>query len=270
MPILTDSHTHSSFSSDCNVPLELMLQQAIELGIQHYTITDHYDPDFPYATPEVDFLIDKHAYFAKVRQLQEKYQGQIELLFGIELGLQPHIAPQLREFAASLPFDFIIGSTHIAHGCDPYHGDFFDGRTEEEGYRDYFISVAENINAFTDFSVCGHLDYVVRNGPTRDLHYDPLDYMDVIEPVLKQIIALGKGIEVNTSGQASGLRQAHPHPTILRRYRELGGEIVTIGSDAHTPPSIGRYFDQAQEMLRNCSFTRYCYFREQKPVFLPL
>lgn len=270
MTLVCDSHTHSNFSSDCIIPLEEMLQQAIRLGLTHYAVTDHHDPDFPYATPEVDFLLDAKAYQTEVFRLREKYKGQIELLFGVELGLQPQVGDHLRDFVSRLPLDFIIGSSHVVHGRDPYHGDYFDGRSEEEGYRVYFASILENTQAFNGFSVYGHLDYVVRNGPTRDENYDPSDYMDVLEPALREIIALGKGIEVNTSGPSRGLKQLHPHPAILRRYRELGGEIITIGSDAHTPPSIGRNFEAARNMLLDCGFTHYCYFRNLQPVFLPL
>ena len=269
--MLLDTHAHSDFSMDASYPLETMLQEALRKGLSVFTITDHFDPDYPNPLGEGEiFTMDSGPYLQEVLRLKEKYKGQIELLFGVELGLQPHVAEELRAWVQGLPLDFVIGSSHIVDGRDPYLPGFFDDRSEHDGYRDYFRTFLPNLAVYSDLSVYGHLDYVVRYGPNKDADYRPQDFFEILEPSLARMIELGIGVELNTAGWAKGLNMPHPHPDILKRYRELGGEIVTIGSDAHLPERIAYGFDRAKDLLRDLGFRYFTYFRERKPVFLPL
>lgn len=271
MAILTDFHTHSYFSGDSDTPTEEMVQKAISLGLTHYCHTEHYDPDYP-ATPEgsLNFDLDTDAYYSRISKLQEKYHSQIRLLWGVELGIQPHITTQLKEYVHSYPFDFVIASSHVCHRQDPYYACFYENRLEEEAYREYFSSILENLKLFSDFDVYGHLDYVVRYGPHKDSRYSYEKYRDILDEILKTIIAAGKGIEVNTGGLKSGLKDVHPCTAILKQYKKLGGEIITIGSDAHCPKHIANHFDKAEAVLKECGFTYYTIFKERKPQFMKL
>lgn len=190
--------------------------------------------------------------------------------FGIELGLQPHLAERHRAVVNAWDFDFVIGSSHVVRGRDPYYPDYYEGRTQKAAYREYFESILENIAAFDGFDVYGHLDYVVRYGPNKNATYQWEDYADVIDEILRQLIDRGKGLEVNTAGFKSGL--GHPNPTegILCRYRELGGEIVTVGADAHCPEHIAYDFRKLPDLLKSCGFSHYTVFRKRQPEFLPL
>ena len=138
---------------------------------------------------------------------------------------------------ASKPFDFIIGSSHLCAGRDPYQPYFWEGRSEEEALREYFSSIIENLETFTDFDVYGHLDYyVVRYAPYgQDKDYSYEKYADLFERMLDLLLENGIGLEVNTGGVRYGLKDLHPCTALLRRYRRKGGEIVTVGSDAHRP-----------------------------------
>ena len=100
--------------------------------------------------------------------------------------------------------------------------------------------------------------------------YDPMDYMDLFDEILKELITRGKGIEVNTAGLSYGLSHPHPAIPIIQRYRDLGGEILTIGSDAHKKENVGYAFAQIPDLLRACGFHYYCVFQNRKPEFLPL
>ena len=269
MSILTDFHTHSYFSGDCNTPTEDMIQKAISLGMTHLCLTEHLDLDYP-SREQLDFNLNIDAYLSKVSMLKEKYQQQIQILWGVELGIQSHIIPTLHDYVQKYPFDFIIGSSHLAHGKDPYYLDFYEERTEEEAYREYFTSILENVQEFTDYDVYGHLDYVVRYGPNKDTRYSYEKYRDILDKILETILSKGKGIELNTGGLKSGLKDVHPCTDILKQYKKLGGEIITIGSDAHVPQYLTHHFDRAEEVLKNCGFEYYTIFKNRKPSFIKL
>ena len=145
--------------------------------------------------------------------------------------------------------------------------EYFYDKTETEGYRLYFESILDNVTCIKDYDVYGHLDYVVRYGPSKSGNYIFKDYSDVFEAILKQIISDGKGIEINTGGLYKGLTFPHPKIEILKLYKELGGELITIGSDAHTPNYIGYGFDTAENLLKECGFKYYCTFKARKPIF---
>ena len=168
------------------------------------------------------------------------------------------------------PFDFVIGSSHVVHGIDPYYPKYYKGRSEKTAYREYFESILENLNTYTDFDVYGHLDYVVRYGPDRNRFYTYEAYADIIDEILRKLISMGKGIEVNTAGFKYGL--GHPNPTeaVLLRYHELGGEILTLGADAHAPEHVAYAFDRLPQILRHAGFRYFTVFTGRKPDFLPL
>ncbi|MBQ9991649.1 MAG: histidinol-phosphatase HisJ family protein [Lachnospiraceae bacterium] len=271
MPIHADLHTHSSFSSDCVSPLDEMIARAQKLGLTHYCITEHMDMDYPvHPTDQLDFQLDTESYLLKARELRSRCPESFHLLIGVELGLQPHLAERIRAYTSQYDFDFIIGSSHLCHGKDPYYPAFYEGRSEEEAYREYFSSILENIIAIDDFDVYGHLDYVVRYGPNKDTRYSYENYRDILDAILQLLLEKGKGIEINTGGLKYGLKELHPCTALIRRYKELGGEIITIGSDAHKPEAIAAHFSRVEEILKNCGFNYYTVFKERKPQFIRL
>lgn len=272
MSITADCHIHSHHSGDSEVPMEDMVKRAIALGLERICFTEHQDFDFVYepGEPKDLFETDTDAYYKELACLREKYKKQIKILFGIELGLQTHISDRLDTYAASYDFDFIIGSSHLCNHKDPYLKSFFEDRSEMSAYREYFSYINECIAACHNFDVYGHLDYVLRYGPTTNTQFHFKDYQDLIDPILRSLIMQGKGIELNTSGYAYHLSAPHPCHDILKRYRELGGEILTIGSDSHKPEQIAAYFSTAADLLTGCGFTHYCVFEQRKPVFYSL
>ncbi len=272
MPITADFHMHSSFSGDSDTPMEEMILKAIELGLTHMCFTEHNDFDFPVTeeTPEGMFDLNPDAYLFDLLKYRKKYEDHINVLFGMELGLQPHLLRQNSILAKSYDFDFIIGSSHICNKKDPYFPPFYEGRSEEEAYLEYFESILKNIKKFSNFDVYGHLDYVVRYGPNKDQNYTYEKYQDILDPILKLLIENGKGIELNTGGLKNGLKEFNPCSAILKRYRELGGEIITIGSDAHTPDNIAAHFEKATEVLLDCGFKYYTIFEKRIPEFKKL
>ena len=272
MPILSDCHLHTSHSGDSDAPMEEMILQGISQGLTTMCFTEHNDFDYPVTEmdPEGKFVLNVDSYLYDLIQLREKYADKIRILFGLELGLQPSVMRQNAVLAKSYDFDFIIGSSHLVRGQDPYYPEFYEGRTDEDAYREYFESILENIRKFSNFDVYGHLDYVVRYGKTKDENYSWEQYKDIFDEILKQLIDKEKGIEINTGGLKRGMRDLHPCLGILKRYKELGGEIVTIGSDSHDTAHIADHFDRAREALEACGFRYYTIFEKRTPEFVKL
>lgn len=276
MPITADFHLHSSHSGDSDTPMEEMILQGISQGLTTMCFTEHNDFDYPVSeeasseTPQNPFLLRTDPYLYDLAILKGKYADKIKILFGVELGLQPEIAEKNSTYANSFEFDFIIGSSHVCHGKDPYYPAFFEGRSEQQAYREYFESILENLKTFSDFDVYGHLDYVVRYGPSMDQNYSYAQYQDIFDEILKLLLKKGKGIELNTGGIKSGMKDFHPCMEVLKRYRELGGEMITIGSDSHDAKHIAAHFDKAAEVLKECGFQYYTVFERRIPTFKSL
>jgi histidinol-phosphatase (PHP family) len=271
MPIKADYHIHSAFSGDSKTPMEDMVTKSIDLGLTHICMTEHYDPDYVYLPEEEGmFELNTDSYLYELLKLRKKYEDKIYIGFGVELGLQPHIKRQLAVYAKSHDFDFIIGSSHICNRKDPYYPSFFEGRDEDEAHQEYFESVLECVKSLPYFDIYGHLDYVVRYGPTKNDKYTYDKHKDVFDKILLHLIEEGKGIEVNTGGFRAGLGQPNPCIDIVKRYRELGGEIITIGSDAHAPNDIASDFDKVCEILKDCGFKYYCIFQARLPEYIRL
>lgn len=268
--ITADYHLHSCFSSDSEAPLFDIIETAVKKGLDTICLTDHHDIDFPVNAEGMDFQLDTPAYLDILTKLCKKYADKIDIRIGVELGLMRHIAGEVQEYAAAYPFDFIIGSSHLVDKIDPYDAVYFENRTEKEAYRAYFESILENTAVTKEYDVYGHLDYVVRYGPTKNQNFRYQDYEDIFEAILKQIISDGKGIEINTAGLYKGLGYPHPHMDILKRYRELGGEIITVGSDAHTTDKIAYGFDRAEQYLLEAGFRYYTIFKNRTPEFRKL
>ena len=262
--IKADLHVHSYFSTDSDEPLENIVISAIDTGLQTLCITEHMDMDFPTG----EFMVDTAAYKKELFSLKEKYAEKIELLYGIELGLMDFLAPRLYAYTQSEPFDFIIGSSHLVDGMDPYEPEFFGKYSDRNGILRYFESILANISVFEDFDVYGHIDYVVRYCKAKS--YSPNEYMELIDEILKKLILMGKGIELNTAGLKYGLGWAHPHPDVLKHYRKLGGEIITVGSDGHRSEHIAYDFTKADEILKTSGFEYYTVFRQRKAEFIKL
>lgn len=269
MRITADYHIHSNFSGDSDSPMETMIEKAIDIGLERICFTDHMDYEYPeqYLEDGCIFEFDMEAYCEKIQQMQENYKDQIEILMGIELGVKPNLAERLNNLVVSYPFDFVIASSHLLDNYDPYYPDYWEsiGNNADYGIQRYFESIIENVEAFSNFDVYGHLDYIIRYVPDKTFQYEPERYQKIIDKLLTTIIQAGKGIEVNTGGLKYGLPFAHPKKELLKRYFELGGTYITIGSDGHKPEHIAYDFDIEAKILENLGITHYTIFEQRKP-----
>lgn len=267
--ILADYHLHSEFSSDSKAKPKDIIEQAISLGLKRLCFTDHMDYDYPVQNGYT-FVFDPDAYFKTLQELQAEYKDKIKVLIGVELGLRPYLAERYEKLMTGYDFDFAIGSSHLIGEQDPYFPSYWEEKGEKQGMIDYFLSIIYNVNSFTNFDVYGHLDYALRYAPNKNRNFDYKEHSDLIDDMLLSILRAGKGIEVNTSGYKAGLGVPNPHPYLLQRYKELGGEIITIGSDSHIHNHLAYEFPVVRDLLLSLGYKYYAVYEKRKPEFLPL
>lgn len=266
--MICDFHLHTKMSYDSDADIDEVICTAISKGMKYMAVTDHHDFDLEDCVFEQK---NPKAYYDTINSYKEKYSKKIRLSVGIELGVEACQAKRLYDFTSQCPFDFIIGSIHGVDGLDPYYDNYWEGLTTKEGMEKYFDAIIDSLNVYNDFDVFGHIDYAIRYARNEaEKHYSYSDFSDRLDTILHKIISLGKGIEINTGGLRKGLKTTNPCEEIIKKYREYGGKIITVGSDAHTPSDIGADFDTAREILLRCGFSEYCVFEKRQPLFIKL
>lgn len=269
--MICDYHLHTLHSGDSSAPVSAQIEAALALGMKELCITDHHDYDSGFC--DINFELDIPAYLKDLEAAREAYSQKIQVRTGIELGLMNHLKPYLEDLVRSLEgkADFILGSSHFVGSMDPYEPKFWEGREESQAFQEYLeVSLERVKNLSSCFDVYGHLDYVLRYAPHQGKSCCFRQFQDIIDEILKTLIQNGKGLECNSGGLKYGLGQPNPSWDILKRYRQLGGEILTVGSDAHEPKYIGYGFEECRKGLLDCGFRYYTVFRCRRPVFLPL
>lgn len=266
--MICDFHLHTKMSYDSDADIDEVICTAISKGMKYMAVTDHHDFDLDNGVFEQK---NPKAYYDAIHSYKEKYRDKIKVSVGIELGVEACQAKRLYEFTSKCPFDFIIGSIHSVDGLDPYYDNYWEGLTTKKGMEKYFDAIIESLNVYDDFDVFGHIDYAIRYaGNESEKQYCYSDFGDRLDSILHKLISLGKGIEINTGGLRKGLKTTNPCEEIIKKYREYGGKIITVGSDAHTPSDIGADFDTAREILLKCGFNEYCVFEKRQPIFIKL
>jgi len=263
---MNDYHVHTDFSDDCQTPMDDMIETAISRGISQIAITDHYDPDYP--DPEFQFLIDFDKYYASLEAAEKKYADRIKVLKGIEVGIQKGGTLQkCRDTVHAYDYDFVIGSFHCFDGEALDKADY-EAIGRENLMPRFYTYMYECLKEYKCYDVLGHFNVIDRYIPFE------IDYsksMDIIEAILKLIIEDGKGLELNTSSfrYGMGLRTL-PAPDILKMYHDLGGEILTMGSDAHKPGDIKHRFSLITSMAQDIGFKYFAEFKGRKMTMVDI
>ena len=261
-----DYHVHTDFSDDGFASISEIIDTAIEKGIKEIAITDHYDPDYP--DPDFPFDINFISYHNALLKAEREYKDRIKILKGIEIGIQHgETLIKCEKAANAFPYDIVLGSFHTICGDDLY-SNYFTNRNAEEGVRDYYVYMADCLKIYKNFDILGHINVIDRYaGHVPD--YSP--YMEIIESILRMLIENGKGIETNASGAWYGMgERTMPSKEILKLYKDLGGEIITIGSDAHKVSQIGYGYNAAVESLKSHGFKYICTFEGRKHKFVKI
>lgn len=263
--MICDFHVHTGLSYDSNADINEVILSAAKKNMEYLAITDHHDFSIEFGAFEQDPI----QYYNTINAYRNRYKKDITVAVGIELGIEACHSEKLYDFVSKCDFDFVIGSIHGVNGLDPYYDNYWEGKTTAEGMNKYFNALLDSLEKFDNFDVVGHIDYAIRYArKPEEKNYSYDEYGEILDKILKKIIQMGKGIEINTGGLRKGLTTSNPSESIIKRYYELGGRIITVGSDAHTPTDIGADFDIAKEILMRCGFTGYYVFLKRKPVFI--
>ncbi len=277
---MADYHMHSKYSFDGCEELETMCETAISKGLTEIAVTDHMDifTGLPYGQM-IDFDVpggkrfdmDVAGLYRELEEIKGRYEGRLGVKIGAELG-QPQVNPEAAAaFIADHPqLDFVIGSIHnMENDLDVYYYDFTDMDTAAmyDHYVDWLLKLART----GDFDVMGHLTYPLRYMFERkQLRLDLAPYEEKFRQLFECLIEKGRGIELNVSGLYRSMKETMPPLSLLKLYRECGGEIITIGSDAHKAQYIGAYQKEAREILETAGFRYVTGFEKRKPIFFTL
>lgn len=265
-----DTHMHTAFSHDSHVLLELYAAQAAEYGIGEIAITDHIDflPGAP-AYRYFDYAVRRKV----IADAAERWAGKVRIRHGIEITYESRFEDEIREYLERHSFDYSIGSVHAVKD-GPYHRErvesFARGKTVAEAVAPYFAEVEKAIRSSL-FDTLGHLDQVKRW--LRPWFPTPLfaTIPEAYEPLLRALVETGMTLEVNASGLRYPERETYPAGWVVARFRELGGQRVTVGSDAHLPQSFAFGLEEAAEIVAAAGFDRLCLERvmERGDLLLP-
>ena len=276
--MFADYHVHSEYSDDSTYPLEQVIRDAIGMGMDEICITDHVDygikkdwdagEKIAYRGSQPLANVDYPRYMAALRDMQIRYGDRIRIRVGLEFGIQTHTIPQFRALLTRYPLDFVILSIHQVENQEFWTQEFQRGRTQQEYNERYYEELLAVVQQYQGYSVLGHLDLITRYDKQGVYPFERV--RPLVEAILRRVIADGKGIEVNTSSHRYGLTDTTPSVAILQLYRELGGTILTIGSDSHAPAHLGTHIEEARALLRELGFRQFCTFERMQPVFHPL
>lgn len=258
--MLADYHMHTSFSNDSSYEMEDAILKAIELGLDEICFSEHSD----YGTMG-DYVVGYQAYYQTYLLLKEKYKEKITIKFGCEFGVQMHTIQEFKRDFKAYPFDFIILSNHQIDDIEFWTYQYQKGKTQEEYNLGYYQAIYDVMQEFEDYSVLGHLDMIKRYDKIGT--YPDEKAKEIITKILKHAIKNGKGIEVNTSSFRYGLDDLTPSRYILKLYKELGGTIITIGSDTHEESHVGCRIQYIKDELKLLGFKEFCTFEKMKPIF---
>ena len=204
-------------------------------------------------------------YYETFKEMRALYDDKIELKLGLEFGMQAHTIEKYEKLFARFPFDFIILSVHEVEDKEFWTQDFQRGRTQKEYNERYYEELLYLVQHYHNYSVLGHMDLITRYDKAGIYSFEKLK--PILTEILKTVITDGKGIEVNTSSHRYGLSDLTPSRDILKLYRELGGTIITIGSDSHKPEHLGAFIDETKQELKTLGFKEFCTFDKMKPIY---
>lgn len=264
-----DMHIHSQYSMDSNTDMEDTVVQAIKKNMKSICFTDHVDYESTF--DKIDFVFRTSDYFKDINRVKFKYKKDIEILAGVEIGMQPYLFERYNEFINKNMFDFVLMSIHSVGGEDIYVDQYTKDKDPLEAIIKYYEDMLACVRGFSNFDVLGHIDYIDRYYPSKDDIPDFEEYEHLVSEILKTIIKKGKGIELNTSGLRKDLGYFHPKLPILKLYKSLGGETITIGSDAHNAENVGGDYKSAEKMLKDLGFKFIHIYKGRKkfPINIP-
>ena len=270
--VLFDNHNHSQFSFDgSRTSVEASARAAVAAGLGGICFSDHCDHYIPPMKASFADIVPE--YFdvgqqqEEITRVQEILGDRVKILKGIEIGMYEDCHEEIRKVLSDNTFDQIIASVHYIEKTDPYYGGYYEGKDWKEAYGKYLETIYREMVWLKDFDIMGHYDYIVRYAsyPVTSIRYR--DFSDIFDEIFRFLIYEGKALEINTKsyeghrGRIVGLDD-----NVLSRYREMGGEIVSLGSDSHEPSRVGAGFVRHAEHLKALGFRWIAHYENRKLI----
>lgn len=261
-----DYHVHTNHSIDGLMTMEALCEASIANGLDEICITEH--TDFGHPVPEVDAPPNMDNWYADIARVRALYP-KLTIRAGLEIGDNPRCREAIKPWHFSKPLDFRLLSLHLVDNVDPYQPEFYQGREQSELYRRYVECKLESALAWDPdtFDAIAHLGYCAKFAPypaaerPLRLRHAP----EALDALLSYLAQNGKALEINTSGMRT-MGECIPDREILERFKALGGEFITIGSDAHRTEDVGRYLDDACAMAKSCGIRYAVTFEQRRPI----
>ncbi len=281
-----DYHLHCEYSDDSNEPMENQIQEAITLGLDEMCFTDHVDYGIKRDWDDPEGIIIRHAiehgkevdlvlanvnypkYFEALNMYQKKYASSISIKKGLEFGIQSITVDAYEKLFDSYQneLDFVLFSMHQVNNLEFWTQDFQKGKTQKQYNDEYYKEIYQTMQIFHHYSCLAHLDLLARYDENGIYPFE--NEKDIIAEILKYAIRDGKGIEINTSSWKYGLKDTQPSRAILKLYKDLGGKIITVGSDAHETKYLASHIKDAYAILKNeIGINEICTFDHMQPIF---
>ncbi len=263
--IPADCHNHSTLSPDgCDAP-EVMAQRAFELGIKHFTLTDHIENEKLGSWHYHEAMEQSYSVYLSLR---EQYKGRMEIYFGAELGQPLYDLPQAEAILARYDYDFVLGSQHRTRSY-PYLDKVPDTDADYRRCLDEYFEELLELARWGEFCALSHLTFPLRflcanSGRSIDIS----GYSSIIDEILGTIISKDIALEVNSSGIRKGLGVPMPSEEYLQRYFDKGGRLITLGSDAHRVQDVGADISKCVAILRKIGYNKICVFENKSPIFI--
>jgi len=254
--VLFDNHVHTAFSADSEMTSQQALQaaQGLDLGL---VFTEHYDCAYPEA---IDFTFDPQEYWKQYEPLRGD-----NLRLGVEIGMCENDEERNLSFISQVPFDLVIGSIHLLDGQDIYYEEFYKDKEKQAVYTQYFYCMAKLLRTHSFVDVLGHIDYIARYAPYDNPEISYGTFQQEIDEVLRAAVETDTVMELNTRRLKSRLAQKELMP-VYKRYHELGGRYLTLGSDAHSADAIGSSFHEGCEMAIACGLQLVTFCQRKREI----
>ena len=272
---LYDNHNHSQFSFDGGkTTVEASAKAGRANGLAGMCFTDHCDFFVPAMKAEFEHLVpeqfDIDAQQAEIDRVREMLPD-FRIFKGIEIGLEKLSREQNRKVLEENEFDQVIASVHYLDDTDPFWGGYYKDKDWKTAYGHYLETIYEEMVWLGDFDIVGHYDYVARYAPYPECSIFYRDFPDIFDSILKYLAENGKALEINTKTyQDYHGRTPVADRNVLLRFRELGGEAVSLGSDSHNPQRPGDKVPLFAEFVKSCGFTRLAHFHRRRLILDPL
>ncbi len=275
--MLVDSHIHTKENSDdASLSLFELISYVLEKPDVILCTTEHYDYDYP--IKEAQLIFDPVSYFdlyIKTKNtFEDTNQRSFPVLFGVEYGYLEHLGEYFNSFSLKYPFDSIICSTHYVLGCDPFFDRSIYEKNQQDVYDSYLEMIIHSLINCSEFDIVGHFDYISRYASYTDRKMYYRNHSDRFDEIFRLCIENGKSLELNTRTSAI-FRGENRNDylfdvDILKRYKEMGGELVSFGSDAHSLNNILVLYDETKGLLKSTGFDKITYFKERKPIMISI